>query len=29
LAGDGGMEQVRSIEKVDLATPRQRPFFAV
>ena len=29
LAGDGGMEQVRGIEKVDLATARQCPFFAV
>src|SRR5689334_19843003 len=25
LAGDGGMQQVRSIEEIDLATARQRP----
>src|SRR5215217_2225262 len=29
LAGDGSMEQVRGIEKVDLATTRQSPLFAV
>jgi hypothetical protein len=29
LAGDGSMEQVCGIEKVDLATARQSPFFAV
>src|SRR4051794_20051853 len=29
LAGDGSMEQVGGIEKVDLATARQSPLFAV
>jgi len=29
LARDGGMQQMCSIEKVDLATARQCPFFAV
>ncbi len=29
LAGDGGMEQVCGIQKIDLATARQRPLFAV
>ena len=29
LAGDGSMEQMRGIKKVNLATARQSPFFAV
>ena len=29
LAGDGSMQQMRCIEKVDLATACQSPFFAV